>query len=123
MPILHDHIIIKEPQWRATVEAVIARGTARGAPIPPDLPPGGSLALVKSYLHWRVQYRIKKGSLILLGSATAEGRSELRLRYLADHPITLESGRQVIVTFDDANPDLVRPVPVEVFRQFHAAPA
>jgi hypothetical protein len=116
MPYLHQDIIVKQPQWAETVEAVIAKGTVRGVPVPPDLPPGGNLTIVNSYLRWRVQYRTK-GRQILLGSATAAGREELRRRYLAKHPITLESGRQVFVTFDDGNPDMARPIPAEIYHR------
>lgn len=120
MPILHEDIIVKEPQWADTVEAVIAKGSVRGVPIPPDLPPGGQLAIANSYLRWRVQYRMK-GRQILLGSATEAGREELRRRYLAKRPpmtITLECGRQVVVLFDRLN--LPYPVPAERFRQAFA---
>ena len=117
MPILHQPIIVKQPQWAETVEMAIATGSARGVPRPDDLPLGGYLAVVNSFLRWRVQYRMK-GRQILLGSATEAGREELRRRYLARHPITLESGRQVFVVFDHGNPDLARPIPAEVFRRF-----
>lgn len=116
MPILHQPIIVKQPQWYDAVEAAIATGSARGVPHPPDLPPGGYLAVSFSFLRWRVQYRMK-GRQVLLGSATEAGREQLRRRYLAKHPITLENGRQVVVTFDHDNPDLVRPIPIEVFRR------
>ena len=117
MPILHQPIIVKQPQWAETVEMAIAKGSARGVPAPPDLPPGGRLVVANSYLRWRVRYRMK-GRHILLGSATEAGRAELRRRWLARHPITLESGRQVFVVFDHGNPDLARPIPAEVFRRF-----
>lgn len=120
MPILHQPIIVKQPQWYEAVEMAIATGSARGVQVPPDLPPGGYLAVVNSYLRWRVQYRMK-GRQILLGSATEAGRAQLRRRWLEKHPITLESGRKVFVVFDHGNPDLARPIPAEVFRRF--APA
>lgn len=118
MPILRQDIIVKQPQWYATLEAAIAKGTVRGVPVPPDLPPGGYLVIVNSYLRWRVQYRMK-GRQILLGSATEAGRETLRRRYLARHPITLESGRQVVVVFDRKN--LPWPIPVEFIRHLKGA--
>lgn len=120
MPILHQDIIVKQPQWADALEAAIAKGTVRGVPVPPDLPEGGNLAIVNSYLRTRIVYRMR-GRQILLGSATEAGRQELRRRYLAKHPITLENGRQVVVIFDNANPDLARPIPAEIYHRLALA--
>jgi hypothetical protein len=111
MPYLHQDIIIKQPQWADALEAAVAKGTVRGVPVPPDLPPGGNLTIVNSYLRRRLVYRMP-GRQILLGSATEAGREQLRQRYLATHPITLGNGRRVFVVFDYGNPDLPRPEPV-----------
>ena len=114
MPIIRDDIVVRQPQWRATVEAAIARGSVRGLPPPADLPPGGNLIMQKDFLRWRVMYRVKGVKTFTLGSATEAGREELQRKLLFQpRRMTLENGRQVIVIND--RPGLFYPVPIEVY--------
>lgn len=119
MPIIRDDIVVRQPQWRATVETAIARGSVRGLPPPADLPPG-DLALQKMFKRWRVVFRIRGGKTITMGSATDAGREQLQQQLFAQpRRMTLESGREVVVICD--RPGLFYPVPVEVYAQLGGA--
>jgi len=120
MPIIRDDIVVRQPQWRATVEAAIARGSVRGLPPPADLPPNGDLNVKKDFLRWRVMYRVKGVKTFTLGSASDAGREELQRKLLSQpRRMTLENGRQVIVICDQ--PGLFYPIPAEVYAQLGGA--
>lgn len=120
MPIIKADFVVRQPEWRATVEAAIARGSVRGLPPPADLPPSGELVVRKDFLRWRVMYRVKGVKTYTLGSATDAGREELQRKLLSQpRRITLENGRQVIVIND--RPGLFYPVPIEVYARLGGA--
>ncbi len=108
---------VKDPVWREIVVAAIARGSVRGLPKPAGLPTDGDLTLQYNvYGRRRVIYRMANQT-VTLGSCKDSYFEQLRQEWLRDHPVTLECGRQVVVTFDGGNPDLARPLPVELFRR------
>lgn len=119
MPIIKADIVVRQPQWRAIVEAAIARGSVRGLPHPADLPPG-DLVVQKMFLRWRVVCRVKDGKTITLGSATDAGREQLQQQLFGQPRLmTLESGRQVVVIRD--RPGLFYPIPAEVYARLGGA--
>lgn len=120
MPIIKADIVVRQPQWRATVEAAITKGSVRGLPPPTDLPPDGVLVVQKDFLRWRVMYRVKGVKTWTLGSATDAGRERLQQQLFAQpRCMTLENGRQVVVICD--RPGLFYPIPAEVYAQLGGA--
>jgi hypothetical protein len=110
---------IKRPEWSEIVCAAIARSSVRGLPKPAGLPANGDLTLqCNVYGRHRVVYRMP-GRIVTLGTVRETYQQVVRQEWLQDNPITLESGRRVVVTFDDGNPDLPRPMPAELYRPLH----
>jgi hypothetical protein len=108
---------VKDPAWRDVVVAAVARGSVKGLPKPAGLPANGDLVLQQNaFGRHRVVYRMPDKT-VTLGSVKDSHQQAVRQEWFRDHPITLESGRHVILTFDDGNPDLVRPWPIELFRR------
>jgi Txe/YoeB family toxin of Txe-Axe toxin-antitoxin module len=109
---------VKQPAWRNLLLAAIARNTVRGLPKPDGLPVGGDLALQRKFGRHRLVYRLPDKT-VTLGSVKDTALDEARAAWLRDNPltVTLECGRQVVVTYDNDNLVLPRPWPIEYYRR------
>lgn len=115
---------VKNPAWRDTVLAIIARKSTHGVPQPAGLPDDGYYRLRLLKGRWRVSYVVNRRQEVTLGTVDAGYCDQARKDWFGNKPkitLTLESGRRVMVFFDHGNPDLPRPVPVEVAARMAAA--